>query len=116
MILLPNIELGINGQIHLLSIQEPFTLDGYLITEFDILDEMEFSYQTISSKRIEIRNENGFCVQLRYDELEYRFDSEMYYFRNRYGIHACVEGRRDIGDWSDYDFDKYIREIKVFNI
>lgn len=112
MILLPNIELGINGQRHLLSIQEPFTLDGYLITEFDILDEMEFSYQSIPSKRIEIRNENDFCVQLRSDELEYRFDSEMYYFRNRYGIHACVEGRRDIGDWSDYDFDKYIREIK----
>lgn len=110
MILLPDIELIINGQIHLLSIQEPFTLDGYLITDINVM-EMEFSYQVCPSGSIAIKNEDNYCIEVRMDEVNYYFQREMENFISRYGYNARVEGRRDIGDWNEYSFSKYIREI-----
>lgn len=110
MILLPDIELMIDGQRHLLSIQEPFTLDGYLITGTNAMG-MEFSYHAYPNGRIAIKNENNCCVELRMDEVNYYFTREMDNFIYRYGRNARVEGRRDIGDWNEYSFSKYIREI-----
>lgn len=107
MILLPDIRLGRDR----LSIQEPFTLNGYLITDIDIVVEM--SCHTDSSERIKIKTENNYNIKLRLEELHYCFKREMNYFVNRYGSYACVEGRRDVPNWSDYSFNTYINEIKL---
>lgn len=107
MTLLPDIRLGRDR----LSIQEPFTLNGYLIIDIEIIEEM--SCYTTPFGRIKIKNENNYNVELRFDELNYCFDREMNYFVNRYGSYACVEGRRDVPNWSDYSFNTYINEIKL---
>lgn len=107
MILLPDIRLRSDR----LSIQEPFTLNGRLITDIDIVEEM--SCYNAPFGRIKIKNENNYNVELIFDELNYYFDREMNYFINRYGSYACVEGRRDVPNWSDYSFNTYINEIKL---
>lgn len=106
MILLPDIRLGSK-----LSIQDPFTLNGYLIVDIDILG-LEMSYNTVPSGRVIIKNENNYSVELRFEELEYRFNKEMEHFIYTYSEYAHVEGRRDITNWSNYTFNKYINEIK----
>jgi len=107
MILLPDIR--IDGNI--LSIQEPFTLNGYLVTDIDII-EMEMSYHTIPSGRIRIKNETNYNVEIGFENLNYCFTREMDSFLLRYGSDAHVEGRRDRTDWSHYNFFKYTDEIK----
>lgn len=106
MILLPNITIDRNT----LSIQEPFTLNGSLITDIDIYGSMS-PFEDIRGSTI-IKNEQGFCIELRLNELNYFFCSEMRNFYIDHGWYACVEGRRDITDWRGYNFDTYINEIK----
>ena len=99
MILLPDIRLGRDR----LSIQEPFTLNNYLVTDIDII-EMEMSYHATPFGRIRIKNEDNYNVEIRLEEFSYCFEREMNYFLDRYGSHACVEGRLDISNWSSYSF------------
>lgn len=109
MILLPDIRT----RQYTLSIQEPFTLNGCLIV--DIYTDSygyEIPISTDTTMYGRIRNEQGFCLNIRLDELNYFFTVKMDYFIHRYGSNACVEGRRDITDWNDYSFNRYINEIK----
>ena len=108
MILLPDIRLGRDR----LSIQEPFTLNGDLVVDIDVM-EWEMSYHATPSGRIVIKNENNYNVDLRLEEFSCCFEREMSYFVNRYGSYACVEGRRDVPNWSDYSFNTYINENKL---
>lgn len=112
MILLPDIELMINGQRHLLSIQEPFTLDGYLITDINI-NEIEFSCDTYPRGSIAIKNEDNYYIEIYVDEISSHFNRKMSNFIARYGHNAHVEGRRDVDNWNNYNFNTYIREIQI---
>lgn len=107
MILLPDIEFIIEGQRHVLSIQDPYTLDGYLITNI----EDRASY-VINFSGIRIENENNYNVVLGLEEINYYFRREMDHFISRYGSDAHVEGRINIFDWRNYTFNRYLNEIK----
>lgn len=111
MILLPDIEFMIDGQIHVLSIHDPYLLNGYLITDINVVS-IEFAYRTTPLQRICMRNENDDWVEIRSDEIEHLFRRTMNDFMSRYGSNAHVEGRRDITDWGHYDVTQYIYEIQ----
>ncbi len=100
MILLPDMNIG--G--HILSIQDPYLLDGYVITDI----ERNMSYNIFS--RIIIKNENNQCITIEEDELIYIFRREMYDFISMYGRNAFVLGRT-IDDWTGYTIDKYLADM-----
>ena len=105
MILLPDIRLIVGH----LSIQDPFTLDGYLITEIDFAHHSSFG---ASHEMVRIKNENNYCIEVDINEINDCFQRKMSNFIARYGSCACVEGRRDIYDWNNYSLNRYINEIK----
>lgn len=108
MLLLPDIEITATNlrseeteMLNItLSMQKPFTLNGYIIT--DII---------ISEDRINIKIENGYLYNVNYTELHNLFLIQKNQFIINHGENACVFGRRDIYDWNTYTFAKYIREI-----
>lgn len=109
--LLPNIRINDYD----LSIQEPYTLNGYIITDIDVnigSIGMWLSTESEISGVITIMTEGNYSCGLHVDELKYKFKREMDYFISRYGNNAPVEGRRDRPDWSNYSFFNYINDIK----
>ena len=101
MILLPDI--NIDG--HILSIHEPYLLDGYIITDI----ERRMSYDIFQD--IVIKNENNQCLTVSSEELEYKFMRKMSDFISTYGRGAFVEGRSNIDDWTNYTSEKYLNEM-----
>lgn len=102
MLLLPDIRSGEN----VLSIQSPYTINGDIVTDIDI--ELHISFNGI----ILLKTEKGTCYRFPIEKLSYNFSREMARFIVRYGYNACIEGYRDIHDWSDYSFNNYINNIK----
>lgn len=102
MLLLPDIRSGEN----VLSIQSPYTINGDIVTDIDI--ELHISFNGI----ILLKTEKGTYYRFPIEELSYNFSREMARFIVRYGYNACIEGYRDIHDWSDYSFNNYINNIK----
>ena len=109
MILLPDIIVNNRNIQAVLSIQDPFTLNGYIITDID----MDYiTADPFNGYRIKIRNENDYCLILTAEDFEPRFSSKMHEFIARYGYNANVEGRCDIYDWGNYSLNQYIHEIE----
>lgn len=102
MILLP--DMNING--HVLSIQDPYLLDGYIVTDI----ERHMSYDIFQS--ITLKNENNQCLTISSDELEYKFRRKMQDFISRYGSYAAVMGRGDVHNWAEYTSSKYLNDIE----
>lgn len=104
MLLLPDIT--INGSI--LSIQDPYILNGYIITDIDI----DYHLTDIEQK-IVIKNENNDCLSIGFNTLERVFSGKMHEFICRNGYDANVEGRRDVLDWRLYNINDYYRDMKA---
>ena len=109
MILLPDIIINNRNIQAVLSIQKPFTLNGYIITDID----MDYiSADPYNGHRIKIRNEADYLLVLTTEDFEPRFNSKMHEFISRHGHYANVEGRHDIYDWGSYSLSQYLNEIQ----
>lgn len=109
MILLPDIIINNQNINAILSIQEPFTLNGYIITD---IERDTMSSDPWQRQRVRLRNEADYFVVLETEDLEVCFRQKMNDFIAQYGRGANVAGRRDVYDWMHYDFYRYISEIE----
>ena len=129
MLLLPDIDIILVNEAHKISIQDPFTLNGELITKICIeTDEPEYANVTDGlgatlrsfiirspQKWITFTNKEDFCLKIEYERLAYGFQYEMRNFIREHGRDATRIGdntRRYIfNDLKDFKIDDYIALI-----
>lgn len=127
MILLPDIHINIIGTEHKLSLQDPYTLNGKLITHMYISSGTENSYatdafgerlytvQTNVYNSIQIADEEGYCVVISQVDLERYMAYELHHFFREQGNEFVEVGENRRYMWTirrDYGFSNYIRDLE----
>lgn len=95
---------------YILSLQDPYLLNGYIIVHIDI-DEENTPFNSSRDRYIILRNENNDYARLNINDLGYCLKGTMDNFIAHYGRDARVDGRMDIHDWHWYDLECYCRDI-----
>lgn len=102
MILLPDITFS-DGTV--LSIQEPYLLDGYIVTDIEI------GYGWSYNRHVVIKNTDNRFFRINADDLERSFRSAMESFIATYGYEVHVPGYGGVR-WNSYDVNVYLRDIE----
>lgn len=97
--LLPDITIGNN----ILSIQDPYTINGCIVTNIDI--------KYVPDCYAMIKGEYGFTYSIGIDTLKEYFTREIERFICINGYNIPIDGRRDI-NLENYTFANYISDIK----
>ena len=111
MLLLPDIK--INNTV--LSIPEPYTINGEIIINIEICDDTTYNIAAsfnYYNGYIILKTESDTYYRLSTNELDLYFKKEMNRFIARNGHRVQVEGYRYVYDWSSYLFSSYIYDIK----
>ena len=127
MILLPDMYININGTEHKLSLQDPYTLNGKLITNMYISSGTENHYaidafgtrlctfRTNAYNSIQIADEEGYCVVISQVDLERYMAYELNQFFREQGNEFVRVGENRRYMWvirRDYGFSNYIRDLE----
>lgn len=102
MILLPDIRLN----TAVLSIQQPYTLNGYLVTRIECRF-VDYSY----NREYHIYNEDNDVMIYRQSDFAYHFYHCMGKFIQQYSPHVQVPGGYNV-NWNNFSFDDYIQGIE----
>lgn len=102
MILLPDIRFN----TAVLSIQQPYTLNDYLVTRI-VSRLSDYSYE----KQYYIYNENNGVMTYRQSDFADHFYYYMRKFIQQYSPYAEIPGGRGV-DWNEFTFEDYIRGIE----
>ena len=127
MILLPDMFIEINGIEHRLSLQDPYTLNGKLITNINVHSFPEehsvtdcfgrrlCTFQNSYNDRIQIADEEGYCVVIPQTTLEQHVHYGIANFFFEQGSEFVEVGENRRYTWAirrDYGFSTYIRDLK----
>jgi len=112
MLLLPNINLYIDGGHHELSIQDPYTLDGSLITRISY--NQNVYGDVYPNDNIIIENLNHLAIRVNAEELCRNFEHEMNNFIYNHGDRAGTGEHNyvDFGGWNSYKIRDYLQDIR----
>lgn len=105
MLLLPDIQFGGN----ILSIQKPYTLNGFIITTVEIITGTSM-YSRMHGDEIIIKNKNGYHFSICVEDLKLSFKREMEHFILRHGDYACIDEYTGV-NWNNFSFSDYINDI-----
>lgn len=132
MILLPDMPFDINGEIHMLSLQGPYTLDGKLIVSFEITEEPEYAYSYNGSvclsgcvraaqRTVKIMNEDSFAISIPYEYLANQVRDTVLQFWDENEVVGNVirVGESPRYSWDIdryYDESTYLRDLETYCI
>ena len=105
MLLLPDIQIGRD----VLSIQKPYTLNGFIITNVEIITGTSM-YSRMHGDEIIIKNKNGYHFSIFVEDLKLSFKREMGHFIFRHGDYACIDEYTGV-NWNNFSFSDYINDI-----